>query len=133
MYFDTHAHYDDEAFDIDRDALLRSLPEQGVTLVVAPATDGKSSEAILKMADAYPHVYAAVGWHPHEADSFDESAPDAICTWAKHPKVRAIGEISNIYSNDRIKTPLRRIGERGEGKFEQITWDEAISEIASAF
>ncbi len=47
--------------------------------------------------------------------------------------LRAIGEISNTYSVDRIQTPLRRVGERGEGKFEQISWDEAIDEIATAF
>jgi len=46
---------------------------------------------------------------------------------------RAASEISNTYSEDRIKTPLRRVGERGEGKFEQISWDEAIDTIASAF
>jgi len=47
--------------------------------------------------------------------------------------LRAVGEISNTYSVDRIQTPLRRVGERGEGKFEQISWDEAIDEIATAF
>ncbi len=47
--------------------------------------------------------------------------------------IRAVGELSNTYSQDRVKTPLRRIGERGEGKFEQITWDEAISAIAEGF
>lgn len=47
--------------------------------------------------------------------------------------LRAIGEISNTYSVDRIQTPLRRVGERGKGEFEQISWDEAIDEIATAF
>ncbi len=47
--------------------------------------------------------------------------------------LRAVGEISNTYSVDRIQTPLRRVGERGEGKFEQISWDEAIDAIATAF
>ncbi len=113
MYFDTHAHYDDEAFDIDRNALLCALPEQGVTLVVDPATDGESSEAILRMAETHPHIYAAVGWHPHEADSFDESAPESIRAWAKHPKVRAIGEIGLDYHydfspRDRQKEVFRR-------------------------
>ena len=47
--------------------------------------------------------------------------------------LRAVGEISNTYSIDRIQTPLKRVGERGEGKFEQISWDEAIDAIAAAF
>lgn len=46
--------------------------------------------------------------------------------------LRGIAEVQHVYSADRIQTPLRRVGERGEGKFEQISWDEAIKEIADA-
>ena len=45
MYFDTHAHYDDRTFDEDRDSLLAALPESGVTLVIDPGCDVKSSRA----------------------------------------------------------------------------------------
>ena len=61
MYFDTHAHYDDEAFDADRDELLSSLPEAGVTLVIDPGCDVSSSEKAIALAERFPHVYAAVG------------------------------------------------------------------------
>lgn len=47
--------------------------------------------------------------------------------------LRGINEVAHIYSQDRLQTPLRRVGERGEGKFEQISWDEAIKAIADAF
>jgi len=44
--------------------------------------------------------------------------------------LRGINEVDHIYSEDRIKVPMKRVGERGEGKFEQISWDEAIKTIA---
>ena len=52
MYFDTHAHYDDEAFDADRDELLSSLPEAGVTLVIDPGCDVSSSEKAIALRSA---------------------------------------------------------------------------------
>ena len=62
--FDTHAHYDDAAFDPDRDALLSALPEFGVNLVVDPGCDVESSRAAVALAERFDHVYAAVGLHP---------------------------------------------------------------------
>ena len=50
MFFDTHAHYDDKAFDEDRDSLLAALPEAGVTLVIDPGCDVKSSRAAIELA-----------------------------------------------------------------------------------
>ena len=59
MLFDTHAHYDDEAFDPDRDAVLSALPEQGVGLVLNPGCDLPSSRKAAAYAQADPHAYAA--------------------------------------------------------------------------
>ena len=59
MLFDTHAHYDDEAFDADRNALLAALPQRGVGLVLDPGCDVASSRRAAAYAAAYPHVYAA--------------------------------------------------------------------------
>ena len=64
LIFDTHAHYDDEAFDADREELLASMPENGVGLIVDPGCDLDSSRRAVELAEKYPHVYAAVGWHP---------------------------------------------------------------------
>ncbi len=64
LYFDTHAHYDDNAFNKDRDEILSSLPQKGVSLTVCPACDMASARACVRLADVYPHVYAAVGVHP---------------------------------------------------------------------
>ena len=64
MIFDTHAHYDDSAFDPDRKALLSSMPAAGVNYIVNPGCDLPSSRAAVALAHAFPHVYAAVGYHP---------------------------------------------------------------------
>lgn len=100
MYFDTHAHYDDERFDADRHELLDKMPENGVELIVNPGCDEASSRSAMSFAREYRHVYAAVGWHPQEADSFDEDSPDKIRLWARDEKVRAIGEIGLDYYYD---------------------------------
>ena len=62
LIFDTHAHYDDEAFDADREALLASMPEHGVGLILDPGCDLESSRRAVELARTYPRVYAAVGW-----------------------------------------------------------------------
>ncbi|MGE4486105.1 MAG: TatD family hydrolase, partial [Oscillospiraceae bacterium] len=64
FWFDTHAHYDDEQFDSDRESLLTLLPEYGVGLIVDPATDLSSARTAVALSEKFPHIYAAVGWHP---------------------------------------------------------------------
>ena len=64
MLFDTHAHYDDERFDEDRDALLASMPENNVGLILNPGCDVETSRKAVSYANRYPFVYAAVGLHP---------------------------------------------------------------------
>lgn len=101
MYFDTHAHYDDEAFDADRRALLaRLFAEEPVSYILNPGCDRESSDAALALAEEFDGVYAAVGWHPHEALSYDEQSPDYLRAAAGHEKVRAIGEIGLDYHYD---------------------------------
>lgn len=98
MLFDTHAHYDDSRFDSDRDALLRSMPENGVGLVLNPGCDAESSRKAVGYAAAYPHVYAAVGIHPENIEDGWQAALDEIETMARTaPKVCAIGEIGLDY------------------------------------
>ncbi len=100
MYFDTHAHYDDEWFDADRDELLASLPGAGVSLVVNAGCDEASSRAAMDLAHKYDFLYAAVGWHPHEAKTWTDGSADMIRAWARDPKVVAIGEIGLDYHYD---------------------------------
>ena len=97
MLFDTHAHYDDAAFDTDRDALLEALPASGVGLVIDPGCDVKSSERALMLAAQWPHVYAAVGIHPEELGGMAEGDLERIEALCTQDKCVAIGEIGLDY------------------------------------
>lgn len=97
MLFDTHAHYDDEAFDADRDAVLTALPGQGVGLVLNPGCDVESSRKAVQYAAAYPHVYAAVGIHPENCGGYTAGDLAALRQLAQQPKTAAIGEIGLDY------------------------------------
>ncbi len=100
--FDTHAHYDDARFDSDRDALIRSLPYEGVALVVNPGCNLKSSRAAVGFARTYPHFYAAVGVHPSDIKETDDDAFEEIARLARsEEKVVAIGEIGLDYYWDK--------------------------------
>lgn len=98
MLFDTHAHYDHPRFDSDRDALLRSLPEHGVGLILNPGCDVESSRKAVQYAQIYPFVYAAAGIHPENIGEDWEAGLEEIRALAQsEPKVRAIGEIGLDY------------------------------------
>ena len=110
MLFDTHAHYDSEAFDADRDAVLSALPEKGVGLVLCPGCDLPSSEACAALAERYSYVYAAAGIHPENLEGASLAELDAVRALAARPKVRAIGEIGLDYYW--LKTPEERARSR---------------------
>ena len=97
MIFDTHAHYDDEAFDTDRSALLAAMPAQGVGLILDPGCDMDSSRRAMELARQFPHVYAAVGWHPENCAAYTEESLNTLRMWAQEYKVAAIGEIGLDY------------------------------------
>lgn len=95
--FDSHAHYDAEAFDEDRDALLASLPGKNVAGVVNAASDAASAQKSVWLAEKYPFLWAAAGIHPEEAAGAGEEDL-AICRrLLGHPRVVAVGEIGLDY------------------------------------
>lgn len=96
--FDTHAHYDADAFYADRLEVLASMPGQGVELILNPGCDLKSSQTAVELAERFPFVHAAVGVHPEECADWDaEHDIPALEALAQNPKVRAIGEIGLDY------------------------------------
>ena len=109
MYFDTHAHYDDEQFDKDRDEVLAAVFESGVELVVDPASNLASSRKVLEIAEKHPFVCCAVGVHPHDAKEMDKNSIDLIRSMAKHEKVVAIGEIGLDYHYDLSPRDVQRL------------------------
>lgn len=95
--YDSHAHLDDERFDQDREEIIKSLKANGISLVINPGADMKSSRKALELADLYPNIYAAVGIHPQEASEYDSEDLEIIRKWSENPKVVAIGEIGLDY------------------------------------
>jgi TatD DNase family protein len=100
LLFDTHAHYDDSAFDEDRDEVLKALPDANVALVMIPACDMRSSWSAAALAEKYPFVYAAAGVHPHEASEMRDGDLSVIAELLSKPKIKAIGEIGLDYHYD---------------------------------
>lgn len=95
--FDTHAHYDDDAFDEDLDQVLSGLSEKGVCGVINNACNMKSAAVSIELAEKYPNVWAAVGVHPHDVKDMTEGDIDTLRKMSKHKKVVAIGEIGLDY------------------------------------
>jgi len=108
MYFDTHAHYDSDAFEHDRDTVLAGLPGQGVTLALCPGCDLDSSRACIALADQYPYLYAAAGIHPHDAQNVPPGYLAALNALSYHPKVMAIGEIGLDYYYERSPRQIQQ-------------------------
>ena len=97
MLFDTHAHYDDDWFDTDREALLAAMPKKNVGLIVNPGCTVETSETAIRLAETHDFMYAAVGIHPEYSMGVTQADIDRIRELSAHPKVKAIGEIGLDY------------------------------------
>ena len=100
LIFDTHAHYDDEAFDADREALLAALPEQGICNVVNIGAELKGCYDSVALAEQYDYIYATVGIHPGCIQGLPEDYLQQLEKLLSHPKVVAVGEIGLDYHYD---------------------------------
>ncbi len=97
LIFETHAHFDDEAFAEDRHILLASMKDRGVGTVMNIGASFDSSETALELAHQYAFVYAAVGIHPEHTETMTLDTIEGLKEMAKDPKVVAIGEIGLDY------------------------------------
>ena len=97
QYFDTHAHYDFERYAKDRNVLLSGFPRAGIVGVVNIGIDVETSKKSVELANTYPHVWATVGFHPHNADAASEEGLAHIRRLAKDKRVVAIGEMGLDY------------------------------------
>lgn len=98
--FDSHAHYDSERYDEDRDIVLSQMPQNGICAVLNCASDVASAYKSIELSEKYPFMYAAVGVHPHEAEDVSEDYLSVLKELSKHEKVVAIGEIGLDYHYD---------------------------------
>ncbi len=97
MIFDTHAHYDDQQFDIDREILLRSMEEQGVGTIVNASATVESWQKVLKLTEQYPFLYGMIGVHPDEVGALDEARFQEMERLLQEEKMVAVGEIGLDY------------------------------------
>lgn len=98
--FDAHCHYDDAWFDEDRDSVLASLPEAGISGIVWNSVDLRTAEFIGNYAERYDYIYFTAGFHPENLESMPENYLEKIAGFIKRPKCVAIGEIGLDYHWD---------------------------------
>lgn len=108
MFFDTHAHLNDERFDEDREAFIASLPQNGVDNTCEIGFDIESSKKAAQLAERYDFIYAAVGVHPHDVENLCEDDMDTLRSLLKHNKVVAVGEIGLDYYYDNSPRELQK-------------------------
>ena len=100
MIFDTHCHYDDSAFDEDREEVLSAFTEYGIGWATDNASDRQSIDKVLALAEQYPFLFCAAGIHPSELEGIDESWMDAVSAALDRDKTVALGEIGLDYHYD---------------------------------
>ena len=92
IFFDTHAHLDYPEYEKDFSDVLARAQSAGITKIISIGTSLDSSRRAIALAEKFPAIYAAVGWHPSEALTAPEDLRPALRELAQHPKVVAIGE-----------------------------------------
>ncbi len=105
---DSHCHLDFDSFDEDRDQVLERAWGAGVVRIVNPSIDLASSRRILNLAEREPRIFAALGVHPNDAETWGEGTLDELRELARHPQVAAIGEIGLDYYWDRAPRELQQ-------------------------
>lgn len=108
MFFDTHAHLDDRAFDEDRDKLIMSFRDVGVTRVLNASSDMESSLETAKLCKKYDFIYGAVGIHPEAADRFEDGDLESLAGLTKEKNIVAIGETGLDYYYDDIPKDVQK-------------------------
>ena len=94
---DTHAHYDDEAFDSDRDKLLQGLFEQSVSKIITVGCAQNRWQSTIELTEKYEGMYGTLGVHPEDIYDMTEDYIEQLRELAAKPKIAAIGEAGLDY------------------------------------
>ena len=105
---DTHCHLEMEAFDDDREDVIKRAREAGLEAIITIGSDFEGCKGAVALAEKYDFIYATVGIHPHDAKGFNEDIFSQIKEWAKNKKVVAIGEIGLDYHYDHSPRDIQR-------------------------
>lgn len=108
MIIDTHAHYDDEQFDADRESLLAQMQDAGIGLIVNAGSTVPSWDKIVKLTKEYPFLYGAIGVHPDEVGVLDEEQFARMSALLDQEKIVALGEIGLDYYWDNESHDLQK-------------------------
>ena len=108
MIFDSHAHYNDRAFDSDRDEVLSSMNKNNVKYIMNACSSLHEMEDILYLCSEYSWIYGAVGIHPESACDCNSDTETAIKKYAQYEKIKAIGEIGLDYYWDTAPREVQR-------------------------
>ena len=108
MIFESHAHYDDAAFDADREELLNQCRQQGIETIINVSASLDSIKSTLALAEKYPFIYGAAGVHPDEVGALNEETFAWLREQCRHPKIAAVGEIGLDYYWDKEKHEFQK-------------------------
>jgi len=100
MFIDSHAHLFFKDFENDFDDVIKRAQDAGIEYIINPGTDLPTSIKSIELAEKYEMIYAAVGFHPHDASKADDKSLEEIERLSHHPKVVAIGELGLDYHYD---------------------------------
>jgi len=110
MFFaDTHCHLNLIRDPEEQSVLVERAVTNGINRIMVPGIDLQTSEAAILTAEKYEIVYAAIGIHPNESDSFSTTMIESLKSMAKHPKVKAIGEIGMDFFRNRSSRERQEI------------------------
>jgi TatD DNase family protein len=118
MIFESHAHYDDKAFDEDREMLLGSMQKNGIERIINVCAEVKGWDRTVELMERYPFIYGAVGVHPDDVGALNDEAIERMKKLCSHEKMAAVGEIGLDYYWDK------------EQHESQIYWFERQLEVA---
>ena len=108
MIYETHAHYDDDAYSEDIEEVLKANEAAGIARIVNVAASMEGCKTSIALADKYPHIYASVGVHPSETMELTSDDMNLIKQYAAHEKVVAIGEIGLDYHDEDVPKEVQQ-------------------------
>lgn len=114
MIFDTHSHYDDEKFNEDREAVLRSMKANNIGAIVNIGTDLNTSRYAIELCKKYKFMYCTIGVHPHEVKDMRDEDLEYLLMMSTYPKVVGIGEIGLDYYYDFSPRPAQKMWFRSQ-------------------
>lgn len=105
---DTHCHLEMDAFEGDRDDVIKRAREAGLEALIAIGSDFKGNKGAVALAEEHDDIFAVVGMHPHDAKDFTPAVFSQIKIWSAHRKVVAIGEVGLDYHYDYSPREIQR-------------------------